>query len=310
MKIIRNIDKNQQKLPNIALTIGNFDGIHLGHKKILIKLNLEAKKRGLKTALLTFEPHPAKIFGKDSQNRIYNLSEKVRILKIDNLIDYLFIIHFNKDLINISADIFLKNILLKNINMKYLLIGYDFCFGKNREGNVNFLNKKTQSLNFEYSQIPEQKFDNKTYSSSLIRKLITVGKIKEINNILARKFSISGTVIQGKKIARQIGYPTANIIPKKYQIYPKYGVYKVEIAIEGDDFLSAILNFGIKPTITDENKAIFEIHILNFNKDIYGKRVRVRFLDFIREEKKFNNIEELKKQIKQDIKYMNLDTIY
>ena len=301
MKIIRNIDKNQQKLPNIALTIGNFDGIHLGHKKILIKLNLEAKKRGLKTALLTFEPHPAKIFGKDSQNRIYNLSEKVRILKLEGLIDFLFIIHFNKDLINLPADNFLRDILLKNINMKYILVGYDFCFGKDRKGNIKFLEDESKKLNFKFEQISEQKFDNKTYSSSLVRKFIKNGQIKEVNNILARKFSISGLIIKGRGIARQIGYPTANIIPKKYQIYPKYGVYKVEISIEGDDFLPAILNFGIKPTITDENKAIFEIHILNFNKDIYGKRVRVRFLDFIREERRFDDIEALKGQIKNDI---------
>lgn len=120
MKIIRNIDKNQQKLPNIALTIGNFDGIHIGHKKILEKLKSAGQERGLKTALLTFEPHPAKIFGKDSQNRIYNLSEKVRILKLEGLIDFLFIIHFNKDLINLPADNFLRDILLKNINMKYI----------------------------------------------------------------------------------------------------------------------------------------------------------------------------------------------
>ena len=301
MKIIRNIDKNQQKLPNIALTIGNFDGIHLGHKKILIKLNLEAKKRGLKTALLTFEPHPAKIFGKDSQNRIYNLSEKVRILKLEGLVDFLFIIHFNKDLINLPADNFLRDILLKNINMKYILVGYDFCFGKDRKGNIKFLEDESKKLNFKFEQISEQKFDNKTYSSSLVRKFIKNGQIKEVNNILARKFSISGLIIKGRGIARQIGYPTANIIPKKYQIYPKYGVYKVEISIEGEGFLPAILNFGLKPTITDENKAIFEIHIFNFNKDIYGKKVRVRFLHFIREERRFDDIEALKGQIKNDI---------
>tara|TARA_B110000259_G_scaffold4033_1_gene4638 strand:- start:225 stop:1139 length:915 start_codon:yes stop_codon:yes gene_type:complete len=301
MKIIRNIDKNQQKLPNIALTIGNFDGIHIGHKKILEKLKSAGQERGLKTALLTFEPHPAKIFGKDSQNRIYNLSEKVRILKLEGLIDFLFIIHFNKDLINLPADNFLRDILLKNINMKYLLVGYDFCFGKDRKGNIGFLEDESKKLNFKFEQISEQKFDNKTYSSSLVRKFIKNGQIKEVNNILARKFSISGLIIKGRGIARQIGYPTANIIPKKYQIYPKYGVYKVEISIEGEGFLPAILNFGVKPTITDENKAIFEIHILNFNKDIYGKRVRVRFLDFIREERRFDDIEALKSQIKNDI---------
>ena len=301
MKIIRNIDKNQQKLPNIALTIGNFDGIHIGHKKILEKLKSAGQERGLKTALLTFEPHPAKIFGKDSQNRIYNLSEKVRILKLEGLIDFLFIIHFNKDLINLPADNFLRDILLKNINMKYLLVGYDFCFGKDRKGNIKFLEDESKKLNFKFEQISEQKFDNKTYSSSLVRKFIKNGQIKEVNNILARKFSISGLIIKGRGIARQIGYPTANIIPKKYQIYPKYGVYKVEISIEGEGFLPAILNFGLKPTITDENKAIFEIHIFNFNKDIYGKKVRVRFLHFIREERRFDDIEALKGQIKNDI---------
>ncbi|MFT4718718.1 MAG: riboflavin kinase/FMN adenylyltransferase, partial [Rickettsiales bacterium] len=259
------------------------------------------QEKGLKTALLTFEPHPAKIFGKDSQNRIYNLSEKVRILKLEGLVDFLFIIHFNKDLINLPADNFLRDILLKNINMKYLLVGYDFCFGKDRKGNINFLEDESKKLNFEFEQISEQKFDNKTYSSSLVRKFIKNGQIREVNNILARKFSISGLIIKGRGLASQIGFATANILPKKYQIYPKYGVYKVEISIEGEGFLPAILNFGVKPTISNEKKPIFEIHIFNFNKDIYGKKVRVRFLYFIREERKFDNIEALKSQIKNDI---------
>lgn len=302
MKIIRNIDKKQQNLPNIALTIGNFDGIHFGHQKILQKLRLEAKKRNLKTALLTFEPHPARIFGKNSQNRIYNLSEKVRILKIENYIDYLFIINFDKNLIEISANDFLENILLKNINMKYLVTGYDFCFGKNRKGDDKFLNDNAKKLNFEFEQISEQKFNNKTYSSSLVRALIENGQIKEANNILTRKFSISGIVIKGRGLARNLGYRTVNIFSKQYQIRPKFGVYKVEISITNANFLPAILNFGIKPTITDDKKPIFEIHIFNFNQDIYGKKIRVRFLDFIREEKKFNDINELKKQIGRDIK--------
>ena len=305
MKIIRNIDKKQQKIPDIALTIGNFDGIHLGHKKILEKLKSEGKKRNLKTGLLTFEPHPAKIFNNDSKNRIYNLSEKIRILKAENLTDFLFIIHFNYNLVNLSADEFLQNILLKNIKMKYLSIGYDFCFGKDRLGNVEFLQKKSKELKFDFEQISEQKFDNKTYSSSLIRKLIQNGKISEVNNILARKFSISGNVIQGRGLANKINYPTANILPKKYQIYPKFGVYKVEISIEENIFLPAILNFGIKPTFSKDLKPIFEVHIFNFNKNIYSKKVRVRFLDFIREEKKFDNIEELKKQISFDIATIN-----
>lgn len=301
MKIIRNIDKKQQDLPNIALTIGNFDGIHFGHQKILQKLKSEAKKRNLNSALLTFEPHPAKIFGKNPQNRIYNLSEKVRILKIENYIDYLFIISFDKNFIEIPANDFLKNILLKNINMKYLLIGYDFCFGKDRKGNAKFLDDNAKKLNFEFEQIAEQKKNDQTYSSSFVRTLIEDGKIKEANNILTRKFSISGIVIKGRGLAKDLGYRTANILPKQYQIRPKFGVYRVEISIANSDFLPAILNFGIKPTITDDERQIFEIHILNFNKDIYGKKVRIRFLDFIRDEKKFNNINELKEQIGKDI---------
>jgi riboflavin kinase/FMN adenylyltransferase len=306
MQIIRNIDKKQQKLPKIALTIGNFDGIHLGHKKILEKLHFKAKNLGLKTAILTFEPHPAKIFGKNYQNRIYNLSDKVRILKEEFIIDYLFIIHFNKKLISITAEDFLENILLTNINMKYLLTGYDFCFGKNREGDAAFLQKKSNDLDFKFEQILEQKFQDHTFSSTLVRKFIREGKINQINDILSRKFSISGIVIKGRGLANQIGYPTANILPKKYQICPKFGVYKVEISIEKGKFLKAILNFGVKPTITDEKKPIFEIHIFNFSNNIYGKKVTIRFLDFIREEKKFNNINQLKMQIKEDIKFCNL----
>ncbi len=303
MKIIRSI--NKINLPKqIALTIGNFDGLHLGHLEIIQKVKKIAKEKNIASAILTFEPHPLEFLRpeKNKDFRIGNLAQKLKNLIAENL-DYIIILPFNEKLASLDASSFIDDILVKNLKVKDLIIGYDFVFGKNREGSFKLLEEKSKKLNFNLHEIPAIKNQDYTCSSTIIRSLILQGKIKEANQILGRNFSISSRVVNGKKLAKQIGFPTANLKVNPYIIKPKFGVYKTSTYIP---FLkqkfSSITNFGIRPTVeNNDQNPIFETHILNFNQEIYGKKIIVEFLDFIREEKKFDSIDDLKRQITADV---------
>ncbi len=302
MKIIRSLANINIK-SNSAIMIGNFDGVHLGHQEI-IRENLEiAKNKNLKTLLITFEPHPIK-FLKPDQNydfRITSLSEKLRILKEFKL-DYVAILPFNHNLSEFSANDFLQKILLDSFKMKHLTIGHDFIFGKNRTGNFLLLEEESKKFNFTIKQIKEISFNNQKCSSTIIRQQIKNGNIYQSNQLLNRYFSISGIIIEGKKIARDIGFPTCNIKPTHHIIKPKFGVYESLIKIGNQTkLLKSITNFGIRPTIDNTNSPIFETHILNFNQEVYQQKATVFLKKFIREEKKFHNIKQLKEQIISDI---------
>src|SRR3989338_7811284 len=302
MNIIRNI-KQIHKNRACVLTIGNFDGVHLGHNKIIKKVQEIATVKNLDANILTFQPHPVAIFKPQNFKNflITTLAQKLKIFKKYSL-DNVFIISFNHDFADLSADDFVEKILVKKLQIKYLVIGYDFIFGKNREGNFDLLKKKSQEFDFEIFNIDALEKDGKAYSSSLIRLLIEERKVAKAAEILGRNFSVEACVVKGKKLANQIGFPTANIIAKTHIVKPKFGVYKSEIFIP---FLNkkfkAITNFGIKPTIAHNSKPMFETHIFDFNQDIYGKKIIVELLDFMREERKFSSVEELKIQIVKDI---------
>ena len=312
MILIRNLNQINHQLPKLALTIGNFDGVHLAHQKIIEKTQEIAKKNNLSSALLSFEPHPISFLNKNKSDfngdfRITNLANKINLLKKYSL-DYLIILPFNNNLSSIKANNFIEEILINKFNVKSLIIGYDFTFGKGREGNF----KTLESYNFDLHEInPIKIFDKNhnevTISSSLARQYLKSGEIKSLNQILGHNFTIDGIVVEGKKIAGELGYKTANINHKINLIKPKFGVYKTRTFIEDENkFYDSITNFGIKPTFDNSSsKPLFETHILNFSKNLYHKKIRVEFLDFIRDEKKFSSIEELKKQIKIDINIKN-----
>lgn len=312
MILIRNLNQINHQLPKTALTIGNFDGIHLGHQTIIKKTIDEAKSQKLKSVILTFEPHPSIFFNHNNSNfnhnfRIYNLATKIKILKNLNP-DFLVIIPFNKSFSSISAKEFIENILLKKLNATSLVIGYDFSFGKNRQGDINLLNQ----YNFNIQQISPQIIANTLetnhqdiiISSSLARDYIKLGKIESLNCILGRNYHIEGKVIEGQKLARNIGFRTANIKPKSHMIQPRFGVYKTRTFIKKyNQYFNSITNFGIKPTLENQClEPIFETHILNFSQEIYQEKITIEFINFIREEKKFSGLEELKKQIIIDLK--------
>ncbi|MBU6339732.1 MAG: bifunctional riboflavin kinase/FAD synthetase [Rickettsiales bacterium] len=299
MQIIRNLNQIKTSLPPLSLTIGSFDGVHLGHESIINEIKKIAKEKNILSAILTFEPHPDSFFKKDKAKdfRINSLSQKIKILKQQN-IDYLIILPFNQSFANITATDFVEKILLKSLNVKNLVVGYDFVFGKNREGNFEFL----QKFNLELTKISELKNSDKTCSSSLIRALLKEGNISQANQLLTNRFSIEGNVVEGRKLASNLGFPTANLMTKPHIIKPKFGVYKTVTFIPHlKEKFNSITNFGIKPTVQNSQVALFETHIPNFHQDLYGKKIIVEFVDFIRDEKKFESLDALKKQIAMDV---------
>jgi len=296
VKLIRKLD---QTLPPLALTIGNFDGVHCGHVNIISTVKKIAKEKNLAATILTFEPHPISFLNpaKPRDFRLTSLSQKLRIFR-DLGVDYVIALPFNQKFSEISAPDFAQKILREALNARHLTIGYDFTFGKNREGNFKLL----EEMDFDLTEISPLKCEQHTHSSSLARRLIGEGNIPSANKIIGRNFVIEGVVIAGKKLATTLGFPTANLMAKPHIIKPKFGVYKTQTFIPHlEKTFPSITNFGIKPTITDSCLPTFETHILNLSENLYGKKICVEFLDFIREEKKFVSLEELKMQIVRDV---------
>jgi riboflavin kinase/FMN adenylyltransferase len=282
--------------------------VHLGHLKIIDEVKKIAQEKNLASAILTFEPHPISFFNpaKAQNFRIISLAQKLKIFS-EEKIDYVIILPFNKKFAEISAPDFVQRILVEALNIKHLTIGYDFTFGKNREGNFKLLEEESRKFNFTLAKILPVKNHEQTCSSSVIRKFLADGKVAEANKILGRNFVISGLVNEGRKLASQLGFPTMNIATKPHLIKPKFGVYKTKTFIPHlNQEFSSVTNFGIKPTVASQECPVFETHIPNFSEKIYGKKITVEFIDFIREEKKFESLEELKKQIALDVRKITL----
>jgi riboflavin kinase / FMN adenylyltransferase len=299
MQIYRNYQTIPNNVPEVAIALGNFDGLHLGHRAIIKKTLEKAKSNNLKSALVSFYPHPLKILKNKQNINILTLADKIKLIE-DLGIDILYIFAFNKKFSEISAKYFLENILVKKIKAKEIIIGHDFIFGKNRTGNSKFLEEGSNSLGYKFSQLSALKLPGKDviYSSSEIRNQLSEGKIKEANKLLGRNYNISGRVVSGKKIGTKIGFKTANIdLSDLHKL--KFGVYLTKVIFNKKEYFS-ISNYGIRPTIDDSKKILLENHIFNLDKDLYDKKISVEFIDFLREEKKFNDLEELKEQINQD----------
>ena len=297
MKIYNNTNLNPKHKKGV-IAIGNFDGLHLGHQKVIKEAKITAKKFKLPFGLMTFEPMPVMFLNKRIKNhRINSLNQKKYYLKKFKL-DFLIIIKFNKKFSSLTAEEFIKKIIYKKINCKYLYISRNFKFGFKRKGNLKTL--KFFENKFGYKSIitkPYQK-NKKVISSTMIRKKIASGKINEANKLLGRKWSIEGKVIAGDKRGRKIGFPTCNLNLDNY-ITPQPGVYAVKV--NGNNFdKKGIANIGFRPTFNGQS-LLLETNIFGINKNLYNKVINVHFKKFIRKEKKFQNIEELKKQIKIDI---------
>ena len=297
MKIFKNTTiSNNYK--NSVIAIGNFDGVHAGHKKVLNAAYKKAKKMKKKFGLLTFEPVPVMFFNSKIKNhRINSLEQKINQLKKLKL-DFLIIIKFNKSFSNMSADNFIKRVLVNKLKSKYIFVSRNFRFGKKRCGNITMLEKFEKK--FSYKTIitsPHQK-NKKIISSTLIRKNITKGNFNNVQKFLGRPWSIKGEVIRGERRGRKIGFPTCNIKWGSYAL-PKLGVYGVKV--ESESFKKkGIANIGYRPTFNGKT-LLLEVNIFGIKTNLYKKILKVSFIKFIRPEKKFKNISDLKIQIKKDI---------
>ena len=298
MKIYSNLNLNN-KHRNGVIAIGNFDGLHLGHLKVINEAKVKAKKLNLPFGVMTFEPIPIMFFNKKLKNhRINSLEQKKNLLKKLKL-DFLIVIKFNKYFSSLTAEDFIKKIIYKKIKCKYLYVSRNFKFGHKRRGNIKTL-KKFEKL-FDYKRVITKPYkkNNKIISSTIIRKKIRAGKIEEINKLLNRVWSVEGKVIKGQKRGRKIGFPTCNLKLDNYVI-PRLGVYTVKVSNKNFN-KNGIANIGYRPTFKGKS-LLLETNIFGFKKNLYNKVINVSFEKFIRPEKKFKNLEYLKKQIKLDIK--------
>ncbi len=299
MKIYKNFNIGN-KFKYSAIAIGNFDGFHLGHQKVIKKGKQIAKRKKLKFGLLVFQPLPVMFFNKKLKNyRIDSLEQKINSSKKYG-VDFLIIKRFNKKFSNIKAEDFIEHILYKKLKARLVFISKNFRFGKKRTGDINLLKKKEKLFSYKTNTIIPFNKKGSIISSTLIRNNITNGKIVHANKMLGRPWTIEGVVNRGQKRGRKIGFPTCNLDLKNY-ILPKIGVYSSKIIVDKKIKKKGITNIGYRPTF-GKNRLVLETHIFGLKKNLYDKRIKIMLLKFIRKEKKFKNINELKKQIKKDIR--------
>lgn len=298
MQIYKELNKN----PNLSLALGFFDGVHLGHKAVIESAVEFAKKNGNKSAVITFSDHPCCYFwGVCPQ---YILSREAREKKIAQLgVDYLYELDF-ESIAGLTAQDYLKDVLVNYFTPLSISTGWNHNFGCNKSGNVKFLHNNSKKYGYEYFELTPQKFNNEIISSTTIRKLLAKGNIEKANAMLDYKFSIKGKIVKGNQIGRKIGFKTANLEYPLELINLPFGVYSVEVTFQSTPSTvkhRAIANFGTRPTVNG-SRAILEVHILDFDKDIYGETIIVEFNKMIRTERKFSSLDALKNQIILDIK--------
>lgn len=283
----------------LALAIGNFDGMHLGHQALLRQLVETAKSQNLKSAVMTFEPHPREFFTPEqAPSRLASLREKLELFA-EAGVEYVYVCHFNQSFAKVAAEAFMQDILRDALNTKAILVGRDFRFGAGRRGSV----ADFQTAGFQLVSLPDVLLDGKRVSSTAVRMALASGRLDEAAALLGRPYSTSGKVVHGDKLGRQLGYPTANV-HMRHDRPPLFGVYavKLEGAVEGmrGVLLPGVASLGVRPTVKTNGRPKLEVHLFDFNRDVYGKHVRVHFLHKIRDEMKFADLDTLKQWIKAD----------
>lgn len=290
------------KLDNAVVTTGTFDGVHIGHKKIMDRLNSVAARTGGESVLLTFNPHPRIVLQPDADLKMINSQqEKIELLKKTGL-DHLIIHPFTKEFSRTKSLDFVRDILVNQIGAKKLVIGYDHHFGRNREGSFEHLKEFGPVYGFEVEEIPAEDIEDVTVSSTKIRKALAEGDLETANDYLGYEFPMSGTVVEGEKIGKSLGYPTANLMVEEiYKLIPADGIYAVSIDFPASPETSyeGVCNIGMRPTFSGKFKTI-EVHIFDFERNIYGEQIKVTFKHFLRPERKFENAEALVKQMDLD----------
>lgn len=317
MKIYKSLDEFEP-LTNAVVTIGTFDGVHIGHQKILSKLRECAAEKNGETILLTFFPHPRLIINPDDDNlRLINdIEEKTNRLSLSG-IDHLIITPFTRDFSNQSPEEYISDVLVGRLGTKKIIIGYDHHFGKDRNGSIKDLKELAEIYDYEVEQIPEQDIEDVAVSSTKVRESLIKGDIETANKYLGYPFELTGTIVRGDQIGREIGFPTANLnIHEVHKLIPAYGIYAVDVEIysniplihtgeyvtpQPENIAKGMAYIGTRPTVDGMNRKI-EINLLDFRDDIYTKKLRVKFLKFIRHDERFDSLETMRNQIKEDEK--------
>jgi riboflavin kinase/FMN adenylyltransferase len=285
----------------VVLTTGTFDGVHLGHKKILSRIVDLAKKLKGESVLLTFHPHPRLVlFPENSDLRLLNSqSEKLQLLE-ETGIDHIIVHPFTHDFSRLSSLEFVRDLLVNKVGIDLLVIGYNHHFGRNREGSFDSLCEFAEVFGFDVEEIPAHDLEKVNISSTKIRHALEEGDVELAGKFLGYPYFITGSVVQGSRVGREIGFPTANIqVNERFKLIPADGVYAVQVAWK-EGFLSGMLNIGVRPTVDSQKRKSIEVHLLDFDEDIYGKELQVRFIKRIREERQFESLEALKQQLEID----------
>jgi riboflavin kinase/FMN adenylyltransferase len=285
---------------NAIVTIGTFDGVHIGHQKIIARLKEVAAQQGGETVLITLYPHPRMVlFPDDNDLQLLSTQQEKTDLLRKYGIDHLVVIPFSKDFARLTSLEFVRDILVAKIGVKMLVIGYDHHFGRNREGSIEQLRDLAPQFGFEVEEIPAQDIDHVNVSSTKIREALLLGEVETAKQYLGHAYSLQGTVVEGNKLGRTIGYPTANVeIGDKHKLIPADGVYAVRVHV-GDEVFGGMLNIGYRPTV-DGKKRATEVNIFNFDRDIYGTLLKIEFEARLRDEQKFNGLDALKEQLAKD----------
>lgn len=299
MKIYEGIE-HFGHVKNPVVTSGTFDGVHLGHQKILNRLREIADEINGETVLITYWPHPRLVLYPEEHNLrlLSTFEEKAKLLR-EFGVDHLLTIPFTKEFSELTSEQFIKNIIIETIQTRKLVIGYDHRFGKNREGSFEFLKANIDQYSFDLEEISREDVDNVGVSSTKIRLALEEGNVEIANEYLGRAYELNGIIIKGQQLGRSIGFPTANIhIPHDYKLIPCDGAYAVEIMVE-EEYFQSMLNIGMRPTVNGNSQTI-EAHLFDFEGDLYDKRVCVRLKSYLRPEVKFSGLEALQQQLKKD----------
>jgi riboflavin kinase/FMN adenylyltransferase len=298
MQVFRRIP--QQSSVSTVLTIGNFDGVHLGHRAMLDRLTACARAAGLPAAVLTFEPHPRELFAPEqAPARLSSLREKLSLLE-ECGIDHVYICRFDRRMAALGADRFIENLLVRGLSVRHLIVGDDFRFGKGRGGDFALLQQMGEAHRFTVEAMRTVDVDGERVSSSAVRDALAAGDLEHAARLLGRPYGIAGHVIHGDKVGRKIGFPTANIQLKRKKV-PMTGVFAVTVSGLGDKYLPGAANLGVRPTLGDSLKPVLEVHLLDYDSDIYRSHLTVNFLHKLRDEAKYASLDALTAQIARDV---------
>jgi riboflavin kinase/FMN adenylyltransferase len=298
MQVFRRIP--QQSSVSTVLTIGNFDGVHLGHRAMLDRLTACARATGLPAAVLTFEPHPRELFAPEqAPARLSSLREKLSLLEYCG-IDHVYICRFDRRMAALGAGEFIENLLVRGLSVRHLIVGDDFRFGKGRGGDFALLQQMGEAHRFTVEAMRTVDVDGERVSSSAVRDALAAGDLERAARLLGRPYGIAGHVIHGDKVGRKIGFPTANIQLKRKKV-PMTGVFAVTVSGLGDKDLPGAANLGVRPTLGDSLKPVLEVHLLDYDSDIYRSHLTVNFLHKLRDEAKYASLDALTAQIARDV---------